>query len=110
MLRLRTLNKTLYRPKPILGLRLGSGSAHHDDHHHHDGEEPSGRFLGLKAGRPFYFWEPIWYVGFYGSFAVFFALEYFSPKKGPNELARIEAMKRLEARGESATAWPFPAK
>ncbi|KAI8899400.1 hypothetical protein BC833DRAFT_619431 [Globomyces pollinis-pini] len=72
-------------------------------------QEPGGYFLGLKSGRPLYFWEPYWYIGFYGSFVLYFSLEYFAPKVGPNERARIEANRRMAQRGEDAKAWPFPA-
>ncbi|KAI8801138.1 hypothetical protein BJ742DRAFT_779618 [Cladochytrium replicatum] len=76
--------------------------AHHDDHHH--GQEYQEH--GPRAKRP-YWWETLWYVGYYGSFATFFFLYWYSPRQGPTDIAKAEAHRRLAARGEEF-AYPLP--
>ncbi|KAI8809942.1 hypothetical protein BJ742DRAFT_852420 [Cladochytrium replicatum] len=75
--------------------------AHHDDHHGQEYQEH-----GSRDKRP-YWWEGLWYVGYYGSFATFFFLYWYSPRQGPTDIAKAEAHRRLAARGEEF-AWPLP--
>ncbi|KAJ3089702.1 hypothetical protein HK102_005716 [Quaeritorhiza haematococci] len=86
-------------------VRWGSGG-------HDVGYEPGGYLFGrppLKAGekRQRYWWEGLWYYGYYGSFIVFFTFEYFSPKTTLSHASKVEAHKRLAERGETF-GWPFP--
>jgi hypothetical protein len=48
------------------------------------------------------------YLGFAGSTIAFVYLYHFKPERKPTEWARVEAERRLEARGETF-GWPFPA-
>ncbi|TPX36986.1 hypothetical protein SmJEL517_g00883 [Synchytrium microbalum] len=79
----------------------GHGAAvddhHHDDHHHAvAGEEPSGYLFGETPAqaKKWYWWEPMWYFG------------YLLPM-GVCDAAKIEAHRRLAARGETF-GWPLP--
>ncbi|KAJ3189806.1 hypothetical protein HDU85_000090 [Gaertneriomyces sp. JEL0708] len=92
------------QPRTVVQARRGHGG------HEARGLEPSGYFLGRPAGekRNWYWWEPLWYFGFYGSFAAFFAFNAFSPRQTPTETAKLEAHRRLAERGETF-GWPFPA-
>ncbi|KAI8928241.1 hypothetical protein BC831DRAFT_449058 [Entophlyctis helioformis] len=54
-----------------------------------------------------YFWEPVWYIGMYGSLATWLVFEYFTPRKSPSEWAREQAIKRLEQRGDEF-GYPLP--
>ncbi|KAJ3174288.1 hypothetical protein HDU88_000256 [Geranomyces variabilis] len=73
------------------------------------GFEPSGYFLGRpNAKRDWYWWEPLWYFGYYGTFIAFFTVQAFSPKQSITEQSKVEAHRRMSERGETF-GWPFPA-
>ncbi|TPX63272.1 hypothetical protein SpCBS45565_g06709 [Spizellomyces sp. 'palustris'] len=100
--------RTLARASPravLVSVRRGHGHAHAPR-----GFEPSGYFLGRPNGtkRDWYWWEPLWYFGYYGTFATFFIFQAFSTRPTPTEAAKLEAHRRLAERGETF-GWPFPA-
>ncbi|KAJ3226849.1 hypothetical protein HK099_003961 [Clydaea vesicula] len=101
----RILQKLRFSANSTFVRRYGSG--------HAEGYEPGGYIFGrppLKPGekRKKYFWETMWYYGYYGPFIIFFLAEYYSPKHSIVEEAKIEAQKRMAMRGETF-GWPFPA-
>ncbi|KAI9100458.1 hypothetical protein DFS34DRAFT_614656 [Phlyctochytrium arcticum] len=85
-------------------VRFGGGG------HGPRGYEPGGYFLGQPRGskRAFYWWEPLWYFGYYGMLVSFGVAYAFSPRQSPMEAATVEAHRRLAERGETF-GWPFPA-
>ncbi|KAI8817393.1 uncharacterized protein EV422DRAFT_570734 [Fimicolochytrium jonesii] len=91
-------------PSQLQSVRNGGGG------HGPRGQEPSGYFLGRPGGQKhtWYWWEPMWYFGYYGAFATFFVFQIYSPKVSVTDAAKLEAHRRMAARGETF-GWPFPA-
>ncbi|KAJ3107990.1 hypothetical protein HDU97_002570 [Phlyctochytrium planicorne] len=109
LIRPSSISMRAFRPLQMRMASHGSAHDHHDDHHHHEaGSEPGGYFLGEPTSkRAWYWWEPMWYFGYYGSFVTFVIFSLYSPQKSPTELAKEEAHRRLLSRGESL-GWPLP--
>lgn len=59
------------------------------------------------AKRPWYWWEPLWYGGFYGSIALYLVFHAYSPKQNYEERTKLEAHRRLVERGEKFE-YPLP--
>ncbi|KAJ1548091.1 hypothetical protein HK096_005340 [Nowakowskiella sp. JEL0078] len=60
-----------------------------------------------KGKRDKYWWENLWYYGYYGSFVAFIIASFYDPRETPTQAAKLEAHKRLAERGETF-GWPLP--
>ncbi|KAI9365441.1 hypothetical protein DFJ73DRAFT_755912 [Zopfochytrium polystomum] len=74
---------------------------------HHDRSHEKILLLGTPKNGGWHFWEPLWYIGYYGSMTVFFVFLAYSPFKSPTLVAKEEAHARLASRGEKFE-YPLP--
>lgn len=54
------------------------------------------------------YWEPVWYIGYYGMFATFIIGYFcFYDRTSIEDRARVEAHRRMALKGEKF-GWPLP--